>query len=184
VNDRTIILIVVLVILTLLVLYTIITYNKLKKLKNEFETEWSKIEAELKRKFDLIPNILEIIKKHASHENNILKGIIESRNKWNVSSTPIQKMEASNQLTNAIKNLMMITQNYPNLKENAHFFSIRETIMDIEDKLSISVSLYNNTVINFNNRINRLPSSIIAKIFKFKYADFFKVEFESKELEK
>ena len=78
----------------------------------------------------------------------------------------------------------MITQNYPNLKENAHFFSIRETIMDIEDKLSISVSLYNNTVINFNNRINRLPSNIIAKIFKFKYAHFFKVEFESKELEK
>lgn len=171
---KTVIILIAITSLTLIILYTFITHHLLIKLKNITKNEWQILERELKTKFDLIPSILEIIKTYAKNENDILKGIIESRNKYTVASTPTQQMEASSQLTEAYKLIMKRSESSNELKSDLNFLKLSESLKDTENKIYSARNNYNDAVLNLNKKIKKFPSNIIANIFKFSPEVFFK----------
>ncbi len=179
-----IILIVVLVVVVLLVLYVISTYNTLIKLRNRVKDQWAQIEVQLKRRFDLIPNMVETVKGYAKHESETLKGVIEARNKFTVASTPEQEMEANNQLTSAIRQLFALSESYPDLKADTNFLNLQSTLEDTENKISTTRQFYNDTVLTLNNKVEMFPSNIIAGMFKFKKEAFFEAQEEEKQAPK
>lgn len=179
-----IVLIVILVIAVLIILYFVGTYNTLVKLRNRVNDQWGQIEVQLKRRFDLIPNIVETVKGYAKHESESLKGIIEARNKFNVASTRSDEMKASNQLTGAIRGIFALSESYPELKANQNFLDLQETLKDTEDKISSARQFYNDTVVSLNDKVMMFPSNIVAKMFKFEKVAYFEAESEAKEAPK
>ena len=168
----------------LIVLYLIGTYNSLVKLRNRVKDQWAQIDVQLKRRFDLIPNIVETVKGYAKHESETLKGVIEARNKFTVASTPEQEMEANNQLTNAVRQLFALSESYPELKADTNFLKLQENLEDTENKISSARQFYNDTVLSLNNKVEMFPSNIVANMFGFKKEAFFEVEEAAKEAPK
>ena len=177
-------LIIVLGILALLVIYVISVYNKLVNSRNKVENQWSQIDVQLKRRADLIPNLVETVKGYAKHEEGTLTKVIEMRNKAVNASTVNEKVEANNELTGALSRLMVIAEAYPELKANQNFVSLQNDLKDTEDKISYARQFYNDSAMNFNNLVEMFPSNIIANMFGFKKFEFFKVEEEAKEVPK
>lgn len=167
-------------VIVLLVLYVISTYNSLIKLRNRVRDQWAQIEVQLKRRFDLIPNIVETIKGYAKHESETLKGVIEARNKFTVASTKEQEIEASNQLTGAVRQLFALSESYPELKADTNFLKLQSNLEETENKISSARQFYNDTVLSLNNKVELFPSNLVAKIFGFKKEAFFEAEAEAK----
>lgn len=172
--------IILIVVLVLIVLYLISTYNTLVKLRNRVKDQWAQIEVQLKRRFDLIPNIVETVKGYAKHENETLKGVVEARNKFTVASTPEEEMKANNELTNAVRQLFALSESYPELKANENFIKLQATLEDTENKISTTRQFYNDTALTLNNKVEMFPSNIVAKLFGFKKEAFFEAEEEAK----
>ncbi len=172
--------IILIVVLVLIVLYLISTYNTLVKLRNRVRDQWAQIEVQLKRRFDLIPNIVETVKGYAKHENETLKGVVEARNKFTVASTPEEEMKANNELTNAVRQLFALSESYPELKANENFIKLQTTLEDTENKISTTRQFYNDTALTLNNKVEMFPSNIVAKLFGFKKEAFFEAEEEAK----
>ncbi len=128
-------------------------YNSLVVLRNRAKDQWAQIDVELKRRFDLIPNVVETVKGYAKHESDTLKGVIEARNKFNVASTPLQEMEASNQLNQAFRQLFALSESYPDLKADTNFLSLQKTLEDSENRITSARRFYNDTVLSLNNKI-------------------------------
>lgn len=177
-------LIIILVLVVLIVLYLISTYNTLVKLRNRVKDQWAQIEVQLKRRFDLIPNIVETVKGYAKHESDTLKGVIEARNKFTVASTPEQEMEANNQLTGAIRQLFALSESYPELKADTSFLKLQSNLEETENKISSARQFYNDTVLTLNNKVEMFPSNIVANMFGFKKEAFFEAEEAAKEAPK
>ena len=172
-------LIIILVIVVLLVLYMIGVYNKLVNSRNKVDNQFSQVDIQLKRRADLIPNLVETVKGYAKHEENTLKEVIEARNKA-VSATSInEKVDANNQLTGALNKLFALSEAYPELKANENFLSLQTDLKDIEEKISYARQFYNDTVLSYNNKVEMFPTNIIASIFGFKQNEFFKLDDES-----
>lgn len=167
-------------VVVLLVLYVIGTYNSLIKLRNRVRDQWAQIEVQLKRRFDLIPNIVETVKGYAKHESETLKGVIEARNKFTVASTKEQEIEASNQLTGAVRQLFALSESYPELKADTNFLKLQSNLEETENKISSARQFYNDTVLSLNNKVELFPSNLVAKIFGFKKEAFFEAEAEVK----
>ena len=167
-------------VVVLLVLYVIGTYNSLIKLRNRVRDQWAQIEVQLKRRFDLIPNIVETVKGYAKHESETLKGVIEARNKFTVASTKEQEIEASNQLTGAVRQLFALSESYPELKADTNFLKLQSNLEETENKISSARQFYNDTVLSLNNKVELFPSNLVAKIFGFKKEAFFEAEAEAK----
>ena len=140
-------------VVVLLVLYVIGTYNSLIKLRNRVRDQWAQIEVQLKRRFDLIPNIVETVKGYAKHESETLKGVIEARNKFTVASTKEQEIEASNQLTGAVRQLFALSESYPELKADTNFLKLQSNLEETENKISSARQFYNDTVLSLNNKV-------------------------------
>lgn len=174
----------VIVVVVLLILYLIFTYNTLVKLRNRVKDQWAQIEVQLKRRFDLIPNMVETVKGYAKHESDTLKGVIEARNKFTVASTPEQEMEANNQLTSAIRQIFALSESYPDLKADTNFLNLQNNLQDTENKISSARQFYNDTVLSLNNKVEMFPSNLIAKMFGFKKEVFFEAGEEAKEAPK
>lgn len=177
-------LIIIGIIVLIIILYFIVTYNSLVKLRNRVRDQWAQIDVELKRRFDLIPNIVETVKGYAKHEGDTLKGIIEARNKFTVASTPEQEMEASNQLTSAFRQIFALSESYPDLKADTNFLGLQHNLEETENKISTARQFYNDTVLNLNNKVEMFPSNIIANMFGFKKETYFEVEEAQKEAPK
>ena len=173
-------LIIAIVVVVLLLLYVISTYNTLVRLRNRVRDQWAQIDVQLKRRFDLIPNIVETVKGYAKHESDTLKGVVEARNKFNVASTPEDEMKASNELTGAVRQLFALSEAYPELKANQNFIELQKSLEETENKISTSRQFYNDTALTLNNKIEMFPSNIIAKLFGFKKEAFFEAEPEAK----
>lgn len=174
-------LIVVLVIVVLLVLYGILTYNKLVDLRNRVRDQWSQIDVQLKRRFDLIPNLVSTVKGYAKHESETLEQVIAARNSYTTASTPHDKMEANNMLSDTLGRLFALAESYPDLKANTNFLDLQRELQDTEDKIAVARQFYNDTVLTYNNKIEMFPSNLIAGIFKFKAEEFFKADEKSRE---
>lgn len=173
-------LIIAIVVVVLILLYVVSTYNTLVKLRNRVRDQWAQIEVQLKRRFGLIPNIVETVKGYAKHESDTLKGVVEARNKFNVASTPEDEMKASNELTGAVRQLFALSEAYPELKANQNFIELQKSLEETENKISTSRQFYNDTALTLNNKVEMFPSNIIAKLFGFKKEAFFEAEPEAK----
>ena len=160
------------------------TYNSLIVLRNKKDNEWAQIDVQLKRRADLIPNLVETVKGYAKHEKSTLEEITQARNSLASAKTPEEEMKKNNELTNAIFKLFALAENYPDLKANQNFLSLQNDIKEAEDKISIARQFYNDTVLTYNNKVETVPTSIIAHLFGFKKATFFEVEESEKDTPK
>lgn len=174
--------IIVIVILVLLVFYVITTYNSLVKLRNNVKDQWSQIDVLLKRRTDLIPNLVETVKGYAKHEKATLESVISARNKAISSTTAEEEIKSNNELTNALGRLLAISESYPELKANENFMDLQKNLKETEDKIQYSRQFYNDSVLKYKNKIEIFPSNIIAKIFNFKKEMFYEAPESSKEV--
>ena len=166
-------LIIVLAIVAVLVLWIISSYNGLIKLRNRVRDQWAQIDVQLKRRFDLIPNLVETVKGYTKHESETLENVVKARNTYLSASTPEAQMEANGELTQAISKLFALTEAYPDLKANANFVKMQDDLKETEDKISYARQFYNDTVLRYNNKVETIPTNIIAGLFGFKKEAFF-----------
>ena len=177
-----IILIVVTIIVVLLIAFVAKTYNTLVSLKNRVQDQWAQVDVVLKRRADLIPNLVETVKGYASHENDTLEAVIAARNQAVSATDAHSEMEANNVLTEALGRLFAIAEAYPDLKANTNFMELQRTLQETEDKITYARQFYNDTVMSFNNKIEMFPSNIIASMFHFKQAEFVEANEKDKEV--
>lgn len=180
----TIALIVVGVIVVLLLLYVGATYNKLVHLRNLVKDQWSQIDVLLKRRADLIPNLVETVKGYAGHEKETLNAVVEARNKAVSATTPQAEMEANNMLSQALGRLFALTEAYPDLKANTNFIDLQNNLKETEDKIAYARQFYNDSVLTYKNKLEMFPSNIIAGMFRFKQEAFFEATEADKETPK
>ena len=173
---------IILAIMAVLVIYVISTYNNLVILRNRVKDQWSQIEVQLKRRADLIPNLVETVKGYASHEKETLDAVVSARNKAVSATTPEAEMEANGELSQALGRLFAITEAYPDLKANTNFMDLQTQLKETEDKISYSRQFYNDTVLKYQNKIEQFPSNIVAGIFGFKPFKFFEAEEQDKKV--
>lgn len=166
-------LIVILVIVVILVLWVIATYNSLITLRNRVKDAWSQIDVQLKRRFDLIPNLVETIKGYTKHESETLENVVKARNTYLSATLPEDQMKADGELTQAINKLFALTESYPDLKANTNFTDLQEQLKETENKIAMSRQFYNDIVMQYNNKVEMVPSNIVASIFKFQKQAFF-----------
>ena len=174
-------LIVILVILILLVGWVVGVYNGLVQARNKVKDQWAQIDVQLKRRFDLIPNLVETVKGYASHEKTTLEDVIKARNTYVSATTPEDQMKADGELTQAISKLFALSEAYPDLKANTNFQELQKSLTETEDKIQYARQFYNDEVMKYNNKVQMVPSNIIASMFGFKTEAFFEANEKEKE---
>jgi LemA protein len=165
----------------IIAVFVIGLYNSLIKLKNKCEEGWADIDTQLKRRYDLIPNLVETVKGYAKHESTTLEKVIEARNIAMKAQTPQEKEKAENAITGALKTIFALSESYPDLKANQNFLDLQKTLKEIEEHLQLSRRYYNATVRDFNTKIEVFPNNLLAGIFKFTKRDFFQANEGEKE---
>lgn len=158
------------------ILWLIATYNGLVKLKNRTEEAWSDIDVQLKRRYDLIPNLVNAVKGYAEHERGLFEKVTEARSRAMQAQGPAEKGKAENMLTDTLKSLFAVAENYPNLKANENFAKLQDELSDTENKIQASRRFYNGNVRDFNTKIQSFPTNTIAGMFNFKQYEFFELE--------
>ena len=165
--------VILIIVVVLIVLWAISVYNKLVVLRNRVKDQWAQIDVQLKRRFDLIPNLVETVKGYAKHESETLEAVIEARNTYVSATTPEAQMKADGDLEKAISKLFALTESYPDLKANTNFQHLQQELTETESKIASARQFYNDTVLMYNNKVEMVPSNIIASLFKFKKEAFF-----------
>lgn len=173
--------IILIVILLIIIIWIAATYNSLIVLKNRVKDQWSQIDVQLKRRFDLIPNLVETVKGYAKHEKETFDGVVNARNSFNSATTPEGEIKADNELTKAVSKLFALAESYPDLKANNNFQELQTELSETESKISYARQFYNDTVLKYNNKIQTVPSNIVANMFKFKPETFFEAKDTEKE---
>lgn len=167
---------IILVIIAVIAIAIINIYNGLVKARTKVDNAWSQIDVQLQRRFDLIPNFVETVKGYMAHESETLEKITALRTSWANASSVSEKAEIDNQLSNTLKTIMAVSENYPDLKANQNFSELSEELRNTENKISFSRQFYNDTVTMYNTQIQVFPSNIIAGMFNFQSRDLFKTE--------
>jgi LemA protein len=170
--NTTLILIVVAV---LVVLYVIALFNSLVTLRNRVSEAWSDIDVQLKRRYDLIPNLINTVKGYATHESGVFEKVTAARTAAMQANTASDKAQAENMLSDTLKSLFAVTEAYPDLKANQNFLELQRELSDTENKIQASRRFYNGNVLALNNKIDMFPSNIIASLFNFAKREFFEV---------
>src|SRR6185503_3140568 len=172
----TVVLIVIVALVLIAVIYTIATFNNLIRLQNRADEGYSDIDVQLKRRHDLIPNLVETVKGYASHERQVLENVTAARSTAVAASGPESQARAENQLTGALRQLFAVAENYPDLKASRNFLELQNEITDTEDKIQAARRFYNMTVRDLNIKIESFPSSIIANSRGIQKRDFFELD--------
>lgn len=172
-NTWQIVLIGALVLIAVLILWFVTTYNSLIKLRTAVEESFSTIDVYLQKRFDMIPNLVETVKGYAAHEKETLESVIRARNLGMSANTPEEKMAASNELSGALSRLMVVVEQYPNLKADSQFMQLMNELSMIEGEIANYRKFYNATVKNYNVKIHSIPSNIVASMTGFKPATMF-----------
>lgn len=165
--------IVILAVVVLLVLWVVSAYNKLVSLSVRVDNGWAQIDVQLKKRFDLIPNLVETVKGYAAHEKSTFEEVTKWRSAAMSSKTPEEAMENNNKLSRAIVNLFATAEQYPDLKANQNFLDLQSQLKDIESKIAVSRQFYNDTAMRFNEYVMHFPSNIIASVFHFGLKKYF-----------
>ncbi len=175
------ILYIVLALLGLIVVFVIVTYNGLVTLKKRVEESWSGIDIQLKRRANLIPNLVETVKGYASHEKDVFENVSRARAAVLSSTGPEQAAAANNMLTSALKSVFAVAEAYPELKASANFGQLQGDLADTEDKLAYSRQFYNANALEFNTKVAVFPTVLLASMFNFKPVEFFKASDEDRQ---
>src|SRR6266481_3729424 len=154
------------------------SYNGLVRLRNQLENAWAQIDVQLKRRCDLIPNLVETVKGYAKHESGTLEKVIQARNMALAAKTVGERAEAENVLSGTLKSLFAVAEAYPDLKANQNFMSLQEELTSTENKIAFSRQFYNDTVMSYNTQIEVFPQNFIAGMFHFGRREFFEVKDE------
>ena len=157
------------------------TYNGLVALRNRVKDQWAQIDVQLKRRFDLIPNLVETVKGYAKHESDTLEAVVKARNTYLAASTPEAQMKADGELTQAITKLFALSEAYPELKANENFKQLQSELTSTEDKISYARQFYNDVVMKYNNKVEVFPSNIVAGMVGFKTSAYFNATEEERE---
>ena len=166
----------VLVIVVLIVLWIIFSYNGLVRKKMKVQNSWGQIDVQLQRRFDLIPNLVNCVKGYMEHEKDVLTKVTELRTSWANASSIGEKVELDNQLSGALKTIMAVSENYPDLKASQNFSELQEELRNTENKISYSRQFYNDSVTRYNTKLELFPSNIVASMFHFAEEELFKVD--------
>jgi LemA protein len=171
--------IVVGVLVVLLILVFILGYNGLVRLRNRIDNAWSQIDVQLKRRYDLIPNLVETVKGYASHERQVLENVTQARANAINAQGPAQQADAENMLSGALKSLFAVAEAYPDLKANQNFLSLQEELTSTEDRVAYARQFYNDSVLSYNNKLQTFPRNVIAGMFNFEKREYFEGEPEA-----
>jgi len=174
-----IILYIVLGILVAMVLWAIFTFNRLITLRNRTKEAWSDIDVQLRRRYDLIPNLVESVKGYAAHERELFEKVTEARARAMGAKTMKEHSEAENMLSSTLKTLFAVAENYPQLRASENFLELQRELRDTEDKIQAARRFYNGNVRDLNIKIESFPDRIVASMFAFKKMDFFEIEEEA-----
>ena len=176
-----VILYIVLGVIALCVIYVISTRNSLVSLRNKVKNEYSQIDVQLKRRFDLIPNLVETVKGYTKHEKETLENVVEARNTYLTAGSLEDQVKADDMLTSAVNKLFALSESYPDLKANANFIDLQNQLNETEDKIAYSRQFYNDSVLKLNNKIEMFPSNLVANMFHFEKEKFFEAAASEKE---
>lgn len=164
-------------VVVILIILFIVTYNRLVRLRNQVKNAWAQIDVQLKRRHDLIPNLIETVKGYMKYERETLEAITKARNlaQQAASSGPAVRAKAEAELSSALGRLLAVVENYPDLKANQNFLALQEELTSTENKISFSRQYYNDSVLSYNNRTQMFPSNMVASMTGFKASEFFEV---------
>jgi LemA protein len=167
---------IILGVLLVIVFWAIFVYNALVSLRNRTKEAWSDIDVQLKRRYNLIPNLVETVKGYASHESELFQKVTEARTRAMGAQTMKEHSQAENMLTSTLKSLFAVVENYPQLQAAGNFLELQRELRDTEDKIQAARRFYNGNVRDLNIKIERFPEKIVAAIFGFKMMEFFEIE--------
>lgn len=164
------------IVLGVVVLWIIWSYNSLIRLRFRAREALSDIDVQLKRRFDLIPNVIEAVKGYMQHERSVLENVTAARSAVSGAGNPLERENQENILTNTLKTLFAVAENYPDLKANANFLDLQRELADTENKIQAARRFYNTTVMELNTRVQSFPTNVIANLFRFSEMKFFELD--------
>jgi LemA protein len=167
---------ILLAILVLLVLYVIVSYNSLVRVRNRTDDAWSQIDVQLRRRYDLIPNLVETVKGYATHERQTFEAVTQARTQGMNAQGVAEQAQAENMITGALKSLFAVAEAYPELKANQNFLALQEELTATEGRISYARQFYNDTVLKLNTKVQTLPTNILAGMFGFKTREYFEAD--------
>ena len=168
--------IILIAVVVLIGLYVMVTYNGLISLKNKVDNGWAQIDVQLRRRYDLIPNLVETVKGYASHESETLENVVKARNVAMSASGTADQAAAENMITGALKSVFALSEAYPDLKANQNFLNLQEELTGTEGRIAYARQFFNDMVVKFNTKIQRFPANIIAGRLGFTQREYFEVE--------
>ncbi len=169
---------IILAIVVFIVIFIIFIYNNLVTLRQRVQNAWGQIDVQLQRRFDLIPNLVETVKGYMAHEKDTLTKVTELRSSWSEAKTIEEKVDLENELSNTLKTIMAVAENYPELKANQSFNSLQDELSTTENKIAYSRQFYNDTVTKYNTKLELFPNNLVAGILGFKPSTLFNVDSE------
>lgn len=167
---------IILGIVVIIAIILIVIYNSLVTLRQRVNNAWAQIEVQLQRRFDLIPNLVETVKGYMAHEQDTLTKVTNLRTSWSNATTVEEKANLGNELSNTLKTIMAVAENYPNLKADQSFNQLQNEISETEDKVAYSRQFYNDTVTMYNTKLETFPSNLVAGMFGFKPSTLFNID--------
>jgi len=170
---------IIIAIIILAAAFMLFAYNSLVRRRNQVKEAWSDIDVQLKRRHNLIPNLVQTVKGYATHERATLDSVTQARTQAVSAHTPSEQAQAENQLTSTLKTLFAVAENYPDLKANTNFLELQRELSDTENKIMAARRFYNANVRDFNTAVQTVPTNIIARLFSFNEQDFFELEDEA-----
>ncbi len=165
--------IVVIVLIVLVVGLVVLSYNGIVRLRNQVDNGWSQIDVQLKRRADLIPNLVETVKGYAAHESGTLEAVVQARNAGVAANTPAEAAAAEGPITEALGRLFALSESYPDLKADANFRQLQQEITSTEDRISYARQFYNDSVTSYHNKIDAFPGNVVSKIGSFPHRELF-----------
>lgn len=169
-------LIVVLAVVAILVVFL---YNRLVQLRNRVDNSWSQVDVQLKRRYDLIPNVVETVKGYASHERETLEAVVEARNAAQAAQGPEEQARAENMLTDALRRLFALAEAYPELRAAPNFADLQTQLAETENRIAVARQIYNDSVLTYNNAVQTVPTNLVAGMTGFETRPFFEAESEA-----
>ena len=173
--------IITIVAVVLLLLVFVVIYNGLVRDRNRVDNAWGQVEVQLKRRYDLIPNLVETVKGYASHERQTFEQVTLARSAAQSASGPAEQAQAENFLTQALRQLFAVAEDYPELRASENFAGLQEELAETENRIAVGRQIYNDTVLTFNNKVQQIPTNFVAAATGFKAREFFEAGEEAEE---
>ncbi len=159
----------------------VVIYNGLIRDRNRVDNAWGQVEVQLKRRYDLIPNLIETVKGYATHERDTFERVTKARGGAQAAEGPAEQAQAENFLTQALRQLFAVAEDYPELRASENFSSLQEDLEETENRIAVSRQIYNDTVLTYNNKVQQIPTNMVASMFNFAAREFFEAGEEAEE---